>query len=229
MKFLRKTGLVVALLAGLSGPAFSTTYYQQSVNNQTSVTITNATHGIGGSPIAVRVYNNSGVRQPTSTYSVSVNGSYDVTVSWGSSFTGTVKLSGFYTSDTNNENDFKPTLGTSSPPYGNIDQFRVCYGCGDSVHESVRTASRKYIMWGNGVYQHTTGACTLRVYIEDNRLKFGLSAGSGSCSGAIVEGSGQVENNVSSFPSGSVKIGEASTASSGNKLYGLSDLRPWLE
>jgi hypothetical protein len=210
----------LTILAGARLPAV--THYNQSFTNQTEVAISYSSHGIASQYIAVRVYSEAGALQPSSLYSYTIGGasSYTVTITFSPAYTGSVKLSGsFGPPDSSNSYDFKATLSGENAV--------VCSGCGFENITRRSYSGKIYVaLETHGGYVHSIGACTLRVYVEDNKVIYGLSAASSSCNGSCT-GNCQVQYSISDYPSGVLKIARITTDSSSPKLSDVIDDRPF--
>lgn len=189
--------VVCALLAVSAG--FASTTYTQSVSSVTSVTIPGTTHNLGCQQYGIRVYDSNGVRQPTSAYTASINSStFDATVTFGSSFTGTVKLQGCY-SLTSASTDFQVTDSAS--------EIMVCADCSDSA-PAVRTYLGEWFADPGVVNFISNGdqtTATIWVYLDlfTGHVTFGVSAASGI--GSPTSG-GRVVYNATGFPDPSVPL-----------------------
>jgi len=209
----------------MPGLAFGSTTYVQSINNQSSVTITGSTHNLGSDKFGVRVYDSNGVLKATDFFEYTINSStYDVSITFDSSHTGEVKLTGNFASDTSNVWDWKVTKTTGS----GVDKAFVCGSCTDSDFARRTVSSKAYVALGMYTYTHnsSTAEGTLRVYLLDNKLVFGLSGSSSQVDGSTSGAHAKVEYSVSSFPTGAVQLASV-TYDAQNRLGTVTDLRPW--
>ncbi|HEU0119249.1 MAG TPA: hypothetical protein VFQ91_01905 [Bryobacteraceae bacterium] len=214
---MRDLRCVLAAMAAFlfSVPALALSSYERTVVSATSTTITNAQHGFGSKYLAVLVYDSESIRvQPGSTpgYSYSIDPStYSVTVTFSSSFTGTVKLIGPFTGTTSSNSDFQVSIGVES----GAGILRVCGDC-TSVYYALRS-------WG-GKSWYSAGPTTLtltaaggggvwRSWLENQKVVFGYSysgvGGAATCNGLPCE----VRFNVSDYPSGVIPLGSAQRSS----------------
>lgn len=214
------------LFLALALQALAIDTFTQSVSSQTSITITAATHGLSSSKIAVSVYNSGGVLQPTNSYTPVVYTDKTVTVSWGSSFTGTVKLrAAFPGPDT--EDAFK--LGNSG------SNVYVCQGATGSEYQRktvsgvvhVCAAELQYTAAGSAQCAQTV----TRVYVEHGKMYFAMYApGGAGCHGSIsgADTAHRELNTVNSewdWPSGVLKI--VTIKHYGTNVTDVIDERPW--
>src|SRR5437016_5375879 len=115
------------LSACLATALYARNTYTTTVTTSLGVTITNSQHGFNSNQFGVLIYNQDGVKQPTTAYSWTIAANYDATVSFNGTFTGSVKLVGLYSSLTTADQDFKVTRNGSS-----LAQLYVCDGCQNS-------------------------------------------------------------------------------------------------
>lgn len=226
-----KLALAALLLMVFSLPALAVSTHSHAVNGSTAVTITNAQHGMGSQYFGVHVYDNNDQRiQPSGSpgYSYSINAStYAVTVSFGSTFTGTVKITGPFTTHTSDSRDFAPSIVVSSGGF-----FKVCAGCTTTDY-----ALRSYS--GRSWYQAnpstlTLGASgnggTVYVWLEGDKVVYGYTytwEGSAWCTSPC-----EMRSGVGGFPSSGVfvPIGQVQRGSTQGTYWienTFYDARPW--
>jgi hypothetical protein len=218
--------LLLACALIFSGEAFALSTYTQSVSSVTSVTISNSSHGLGSPNLGVHVYNSSGVRVADGSFTKSINsGTYAVTVTWPSAFTGTVKLTGAFVNGdiTNADKDFKVI-----PEGTGNDKVKICDQCTPTNFALVNTASsQKYFAAGSVSYTAGSGASNARVWLSpDGKVVFGVPFGGalGSCSGGPCEVVADPDNN---FPSGVEPIAELYFYEARNYQPIITDQRSW--
>lgn len=201
MNFLRP--LFSLLLFVFSLPAATT--YQAAVTSTTSHYIAQSTHGIACTgQYGVRVLDSSGNRYLN--FSISRDGSCNVTFTWPNSFTGTVRLRGPF-SPTAASTDFEASVWDGDE---DTDAYvRICASCTTTnyayrVGYGVMEASRYFLFGGQGEGMNAT----VRAWINEGKLYFSTSTSAGgSCIGGL-ENDCEVQTNVSSFPSGVKEIFE---------------------
>lgn len=212
-----KTTLNLFAALALIASATAMTKHTQSVTAQTSVTIPNATHGIGSRWIGVAVYDQNGAVQPKSSYNATVNTStYSVTVSWDSAFTGSVQLSGPWpSSDTElkfNYESASSSTFTVCPDAENNAQ-RLTYG-GKRYGCANRVIFDRYSSAARDVYVYADGDSKL-VFCETGSNGLGtVSGGHGVVTGGCASG----------FPSGVLPLFKFSTWPN---IGNITDYRPW--
>jgi hypothetical protein len=213
----------VFLLTSVSAVASTNTYTHNITGTTSSLTIYQANHGFTSTRLAVHVYDHNGVRQSTSAYSFSVDGTTkDVSLTFSPSLQNgaAVKLTGTFSgSNTTASTDFR--VSYDSPG----SSVKVCSPCADNAFAQRGYNSKVYVELTPVTFSGncaSSGSCTLYVYIDDNKIKFGIaSGGSGSCSGsncAIAAG-------VTSYPGGVIQLGRVSFVS-GIGWTGVTDDRP---
>lgn len=208
---------MLALLLAFLPAAASTTWTSASQTSITSLTVSGSTHNLGSPHFGVRTYNTSGILQPTSGYTYTINQStYDVTITWSpSAFSGTVKLTGVFNATTTAGTDFQPALdGFAGGVYHTV---AVCQQCSDSVPAVRSVNGVGYVGLGNAYTTYGSGTFTLRVYItpDDHKVIFASdqspSNSNLTCGGGTVC---DVRYSITAFPSNAFKIAHA-TASGG--------------
>jgi hypothetical protein len=195
--------------------------YTQSVNGSTSVTINAGTHGKQAN-LSIRVLDSNGNIRPSNTYTLSIDSSRNVSITWSNSFTGSVKIWGG-ASLTSGSGDFQAL----SDVEGNGDFFiKVCPGC-NATNYAARQFSpsgKKYIMAREAkFYPGGMNGRDVRIFLENGKLIFASSTSEGGSCTTSVEGDCEVRTNVSSFPSGVDKIATIGVGVSGGSYYQTSN------
>lgn len=224
------TVLLVILTIATSRAAVTTRSFP--VNRSSSISITNAQHGVGSKSIAVRVYDSAGVLKSTGDYSYSINPTtFAVTVNFSGQFTGSVQTLGPILQYTMNSTDFEPSVYFGASGY--LDTLQICNACTATNPAARKYDSRAYAMAGKVTYVHGNGPATIRAYILDNAVVFGLTAANSSvASGACGNNAAncKVMYNIGTFPSGSIPLGTVTTTTVGTRNVllpsSLSDNRP---
>jgi hypothetical protein len=220
MKHLKVLFMALGLSAALTATSLSE--YTRSVTNATSTTITGAQHNMGSVNYAIGVFDSNGVRQSESNYTVSKDSiTYNVTISWASAFTGSVKLVGAADNDTAGDDQFKLQNGSNGTA-----SIVICPSCTMSAWERKTWSSLSYV---SSVTSEATDAAggfgcngTVYVYIYNRRLTFAHSV-SASCINVTKANKTQ----GSSYPSGSIAIGTASHSGLLGTFTLSTDDRPW--
>jgi hypothetical protein len=209
----------IALLACASGQAMTT--WQGNYTAATTATITNATHGIGNGMIAVVCTTGAGTRLTLDQVSWTVDQStYEVDITFGSSFTGTVKLSGPWpSSDTSNSTDFQITIGSSD-----ASNLWFCGQC--ATYTARRTVAGK--TYATNVPQalkwlDTSASMTVWVYGLENQIVYGL--GESFCSSSQWQPGPVVACAVAGVPTGAVALASATMVN--GVFTATTDLRSW--
>ncbi len=199
--------IVVFLAAVVS--MFGASVYSQGFTSVTSVAIANSQHGMGSTNFGVHVQNTSGSRfAPSEISSVGINTStYEVTITFPSAKSGTVKLYGPFNSDTSHDRDFKVEInGTDS------QKLHVCRDC-TTTNFARRTVSGKKIAMHAGDYMEVDSApnAEIRVFIQDQKVVYGFTASSGTAFCVLGTNACEVRWGVSAWPSGAIKLAEVET------------------
>jgi hypothetical protein len=225
---LNKKLLSAALLAsaGAFGASLST-YTRAVITPASSVTITNADHGMGSTSFGVGVWDDSDLRVSELTYSISKNGStYAVTITfdpgyWPDGFSGTIKLKGNAGFDTSGDNDWKLVLLNSGASLG------ICSGCTNDYWVRRTVDGLSYV--GATTFSvdglANSNACqntVVYLYLYNRRL-YASNSYSAAC---LQNPSSLLTTQGSGYPTGSVPIGTAFQYYSGS-FYVLTDDRPW--
>lgn len=229
MNTLMKWFPALALLA-LSIPAFSLTTYETSVTNQTTITVTNSQHGMNSKYFGVHVYNASSERvQPSGSpgYSYTIDSSsYELVVTFTSSFTGTVKLLGGF-SLTSHARDFAVSVG--SDVLGGY--MRVCDDCSATDYALRSWSGKSWFTAGVTRLRLSAagGGGWWRAWLEDQKVVFGydqtsLANGTAICTGTPCE----IRYNIQDYPSGSIPLGKCQrdTAVNAHWITPVYDQRP---
>ncbi|PWU04365.1 MAG: hypothetical protein C5B51_16950 [Terriglobia bacterium] len=210
---------LAALTACLATALYARTTYTTSVTSSLGVTITNSQHGFNSSQFGVLIYNQDGVKQPTTAYSWITGSNYDVTVSFASTFTGTVKLVGVYSSLTTADQDFKLTRNGSS-----LSQLYVCDGCQNSYAKrsvsgsDITTDERSQLI----ITSFPVLSGYVYAYIVDTGLVYQIPLGAqGTCSGGACSVVRTLHPETT--PTGGIVLGSAVITNSG--LGAVTDLR----
>lgn len=227
----RFAALALLAIALLFAPAADAqhTCYSEAVTSQTSKSVPYSTHG-KSAPYTIVVLNSSGVVVPSG-YTVTKNSANDFTVSFGSSFTGTVKICRGYSYPTTQSWNFEPTYGVVPGSLGNTAWLKICGDCSGSNHAARSKNGHSAIMAKYeefSRYIQSDGSVTVRVWIANGVMHFGVSdAGGGSLIGSAPLY--VVDNNVSSFPSGVFDIFEGTISTSGGVTTwtSVTDKRGW--
>jgi len=201
--------LVIFALAAFAGE------YTATVSNETSKSITAATHGLGCSTkrIGVAVYNSSAVLIDRSQYSVSGDSSCNITVNFSGYFTGSVKLRGPF-SLSNRSDDYEPA-------HYDIDESSeivICPSCADNYYSyRAGIGVMEYPRYFRFTNVAQTSTRTVRVWMKDGVLYFGISASvSAVCTSS--QGDCVVQTGVSAFPdNGEFRIAQ------GNMTYSAQE------
>lgn len=228
----RFSAVILAVLVFVAAASASTTVKTFSVSGSSSYQITAQQHEFQTRYFGPRVYDGNGAVVSDANYSYTINDDTLLfTIQFGSTFAGTIKLEGLF-GGTNTEHWWDWYANASFDD--DIQRYRVtvCGICGEEYGYAIRNVNgKRYVGKAYFQYTHSSSASgTLRVYLKDNKLVFGLSGSSGQASG-YCEPSARashcaVVNSVSSFPAGSVAIAEAEYGT-GNYLGSLTDRRPW--
>lgn len=216
-----------ALLAVLAVSAMAATY-TQSVNNSSYVAITRASHGFSTGYFGVHLYNSGGALVEsgyTFTYD-SGTGTIAFTFS-PSNFTGTIKLTGEYSSDSSPvSNAFKPVV-----PGGYSASVVVCSGASASSWQAVTVNSKRRICLGESqVNTNADDDYTIRVWMEGQKLVFGHDGNTGNLPNlsSTANGHAELRSGITSFPGGVVQIAEIRKRN-GQNIYtsDVQDKRSW--
>jgi len=245
MKTYVSTRFAALLLASVMGslPAFATiTSKTYAVTNENSLSIpysssSNSTnHQFASTKLGMSVYDNSGALVlPGYGYTKAQNTStFDITITFSSSFTGTVKLFGIFDPDTTASGDFAVTKGVGTP----TNQLEVCASCSMSSYaRRYSSATGKYHLGVRKVsfYQpHTITYATVYVWLDsNNRVVFGTtsnSTGAGEYCTAGGQGNCLIQWAVTGYPAGVQHLGHATFTDSqyteGN-FGAVTDDRSW--
>lgn len=219
-----KTRMFVwAAILAASVPAMpGMTKWAAGYSGVTYVAVTANTHGIASPYIGVLCTDSNGNRLTLDQVSWTVDqNTYEVDISFNSSFTGMVRLSGPWpATDTSNPSDFAVTIGQS-----NSAKLNVCAQCG------AYTARRSY---NGNTYTGSSGvsltwqsfsATTVYVYLRENIATYGLDQGGCVVGSYALTGTANVECGVTAMPSGVVPLAVATL--SGGNFTSVTDLRPW--
>jgi hypothetical protein len=202
------------------------TKWNSSYTSVTSATITNSQHGIGSQMIGVVCIPTGGTALTLSQVSWTINAStYAVDISFNSSFTGTVYLSGPWpSSDTSNSTDFQVAIGSS-----NSSNLWVCELCGTwTARRTVSGFSPVAANAGMALqWLDTSVSQTVYVYLDGNQIMFGLSES--TCGGSQWTGgdayADAIACGVTSMPPSVIELG---TATMVNGVFtSVTDNRPW--
>jgi len=218
----RTIRVIVLLFLILATAAFARSTYTTNISSTNSTAITNAQHGLNSPAYSVLVYNSSGTKQPTSAYSWTVDqNTYAVTITFNSTFTGTVKLVATYPNFTSADQDFKVTVSPGDPTH-----LKVCSGC------ETNYAKRSY--QGRNLAMDESSTLTITsfpilndyvyAYISDVTLVYQIPLGAtGTCTG----GSCSVVQTLhpENAPQGGIALGKAAISSTA--LGAVTDLRPF--
>lgn len=218
---------LVLLAAGAFHSEAAISTYTTTVTNATSLTITNAQHGMNSWRFGANVLDSNGVLVLTG-YTVSVDQStYQASFTFSPAFTGTIKLVGPKPdSPTTASTDFETT-------HNGAGVLTVCSACSaNAPAKRGSSGTGNYHTYATPqVYRHGSGSYTLRVWIDSrNIIHFGIStlAGMGAygtCDSSAV-GYCQVDYNVTSFPSAVFQIAHATVIDGSNPFYsGIVDDR----
>lgn len=214
--------LFLALLVVSNALCLST--YSLGVSNQTSVVVTNAQHGFNSDKIAVHVYNSSGTRLADSVFTKAVNGgTYEVTVTFGSSFTGTVKLTGPFTEAgvTNAARDF------DAAAIAGLKSVQICSTCTAANPAFAGAGAKKYFSSGPITYAAAGSvASKVLVYLDAGKLVF--QVGTAAEAGEITGGPGVVRVQAGGFPQGVEPLHELNFTSQPGSAPTVTEKRGWL-
>jgi hypothetical protein len=211
----------VTLCAGMMAQA-QMTKWSGGYTSVTSATVTYATHGIASGMIGV-VAKSGGVRLTLDQVSWTVDQTtYEVDLSFTSSFTGTVYLSGPWpSSDTSNSTDFETTIGAVDDTRLNICAQCATYTARRTYNSQVNTAAGVVsLIMGSGF-----AATEVFTYIRENQPVYGLNSSTCSASTYTLVGSPAVECNVAAMPAGVTPLAHAYVA--GGIFTAVSEDRPW--
>lgn len=226
MKTIMKTvmaGMLALACNSLAHAALTT--YTQSYTGVTSVTIAGSTHGLGCSAYTVTPRDSGNVKLPTSYFSYTKDTStYNVTVTFSGSFTGSVALQGCF-SPTSASTDFEPTAPSSYT-------VNICSSCTTSAYAARSyTLSGSWMKWYVATQSFSVDAIndatvgTARIWLDPvtTSLQVGVSGSSGGV--YVVSNQGYVLYNVSAFPALCVPI---ATVPYNHGVFGtITDNRPW--
>jgi hypothetical protein len=203
-------------------PVRGMTKWASQYSGVTYVAVTESTHGIPSPYIGVLCTDQNGNRLMLDQVSWTVDqNTYEVDISFTSSFTGTVRLSGPWpASDTGNSTDFAVTIGQS-----NSSKLNVCAQCG--TYTARRTYSGNTYTASSGVSLTwlSFSAAVVYVYLRENIATYGLDQSGCVVGSYTVTGTANVECGVTSMPPGVVPL--ASATISGGEFTEVIDLRPW--
>lgn len=205
--------------------AFASFAYTHSITAQTSVTITNNQHQLNTHEIGIQCFNGSGTLVRTTEYSRSINATtFEVVLTFNSSFTGSCQLLYVPYSDTTGSNDFK--VSTS---YDNgTPKLTVCSTCSTTAPARRTHSGKRYLMRGDSVLTLTNysgSTVTVRVYLKDNQIFFGVSVPSTDVAASVAGGNVVISYDVQSVPSDALGLGEVNLLST-NLWQNVNDLRP---
>lgn len=212
--------LFLALLA--VGNALCLSTYSVGVSNQTSVVVTSSQHGFTNDKIAVHAYNGSGARVADTAFTKAIDPyTYEVTVTFGSSFSGTVKLTGaFTTADvTNAARDFDAGTVTGQKI------VQICSTCTLANPAFAGAGTKKYFGAGSVTYQAVAGRMsTVLVYLDAGQLVFQVARSAEA--GTITSGKGIVRVGVG-IPTGAERLHDLVFPSTQNAPT-ITERRGWL-
>jgi hypothetical protein len=213
---------LVSALLGITAKGYGLTKWSAQYTGVTYVAITEGTHNIDSPYIGVLCVDNNGNRLDLDQVSWTVDPStYEVDVTFASSFTGWVRLSGPWpTSDTANSTDFAVTIGQS-----NGSRLNVCAQCDTYVARRTYNGNSFVAFSGVSLTWISFNAATVYVYLRENIATFGLDQSTCEGSSYSIDGTANVECAVSSMPDDVVPLGVASI--SGGEFTGVTDMRPW--
>jgi hypothetical protein len=198
---------VVCALLAASVSLASTTYTQQ-VSNVTTVTIPGSVHHLGCLQYSIRGYDSNGVRQPSSAFSSTRDvTTYDATVSFPSSFTGSVKLQGCF-SATSAATDFQVAASAGT--------ITVCSSCTDPAYADRLYGTQRYA--ATIAYTLTSNSDgqsgTAWVYLDPATARTIFAVSSASGVGTASPGA-RVVYSATGFPDGAVPLATVAYTSSG--------------
>lgn len=230
MSTFKKWFPVLAVLA-CSVPSFALITDEGTVTSSTTYTRTNAQHGMGSKYFGVHVYDNSGNRvQPSGSpgYSYTINAStYQLDITFTTTFSGTVKLIGGFSGLTSHSRDFAVSVGYDS--YGGY--MRVCDDC-TLTNFALRSWSSKTWFTADKTslrLSSTGGGGTWRAWLENSKVIFGYTGSSVPYGVAYCVGQPcEVRYSISDYPEGSIPLGSCARSSAVDEhWYGsVSDDRP---
>jgi hypothetical protein len=217
---MRKLAVAAAILC--AGMAHGMTKWNGGFTSVNSATIAYTTHGIASGLIGV-VAKSGGVPLTLDQMSWTIDQStYEVDISFTSSFSGTVYLSGPWpSSDTSNSTDFETTIGAVDDTRLNICAQCATYTARRTYNSQVNTAAGVVsLIMGTGF-----AATEVFTYIRENAPVYGLNASTCSPGSYSLVGSPAVECNVSAMPSGVTPLAYAYVG--GGIFTTVVDDRPW--
>lgn len=198
-----------------------------TITSQTSVSIPQTTHNRTG-PISVNLFDSNGVAKLTNTYTNTVNSSYDVSLSFPASFTGSAKICGPF-SETTYSYDFRPDHTTTGG--GAEAVLNICADCSASPYSARRKNGHAALMSSVHTWQRNVAegaSVTLRVWIANGELVFGISDNNGGSLNP-THGRVRIAPNTTAFPSNVFDIFEGTaTKTSGVVTWSnVTDKRGW--
>lgn len=225
----------IVMFALLTPTLFGVTTYEQTVTNQTSVTITNAQHGMNTTKYGVRVYNASGVVQYPSTYTAGIDeGNYSLTVSWPAAFSGKVKIIGTFPSLTSASTDFQVVRTTGN--YGAYTAMLGCQYCTTQTPAVRQDANGKiWAAYNSGTVQLTatlaSGSGTLRIFLQNGHTVYGFDAANAAaaCSPQLFGEGSELRYGVTSWPADAIQLADVGwhwNAAATCTFYTPNDDRP---
>ena len=193
-----------ALAAALASASWGLSTYSHSVSSPVTVsTITSSQHGFSSSKLGIRAYNSDAVRLAASAYSWTISTSTKtVVVSFTSSFTGTIAVTGPLDRETAGSGDFAGEAGNSG---GGEHFVRICNNCGSSNAYRIDQSKGWWLdrsvsvtvpqTWGTGTYRVWLDHATTNVVFGWSGAVQGSSA---YCTGPRCE----MQEYISGWPTG---------------------------
>lgn len=206
------------LILTLSAQALTTS--TKTFSSVTSVTVTQAEHGFSSPSIGVNVLDSSGDAITDRTVAIDPL-TYNVTVTFPTAQSGSVKVVGIVPADTTDA--WTATVSGAD--------FTICNGATTSSPQVKTYNNKRHVCATPLTFTRANSATsgTLRVYRDMSTYKivFGVSFSTGG--GSVYSNPyAEVRNNVSSFPAGSVPLYQISLPA-GSSFTGVDpiDKRPW--
>jgi hypothetical protein len=219
---MKTTMFLIATILAAVAPTRAMTKWSAPYSGVTYVALTASTHGISSPYIGLLCTDSHGNRLDLDQVSWAVDPiTYEVDISFTSSFTGTIRLSGPWPStDTSNSTDFAVTIGQS-----NSSKLNVCAQCGTYTARRTHSGSTYTASGGVSLTWVSFTAPTVYVYLRENIVTYGLDQSACAVGSYSLSGVAAVECGVSAMPSGVVPL--ASATFSGGEFTSVTDLRSW--
>lgn len=212
-RFWKITVPIALFAAACFGQAPPGSTYSENVTSVTSATILGSTHALGCGWFGITMNYSGGAPVDTSAYSYTVNSStYDVLLTWTSSFTGSITLRGCYPASGAYGSFAAAPQGVYPNGYGEPWYIlNVCGDCTTSMYAIKDVAGYNFLgTKPYNIYATYGGSCNdaLWVWLDPNTqgVVFGTTY---NCNSYTLGNGGTWEYGITGFPSG---VGQIATA-----------------